>query len=293
MAKLIPLSISSQPIAPPTAFYHRGALTRFGLVTMMLFGLNACADATSKSSSKASASKASASSPAPAASVATPANSDSKIQQALAANLTKSGINAKILSVTPTTMPNMYWVKAEGMSPFFTDNTGQYIVQGQVLKVGGNQPEHISADLLAQDTKAALATIDKKDMIIFPATGTPKGALYVFTDADCGYCRKLHSEINQINALGIEVRYLPWPRSEQTFPIMEKIWCSKDRAAALTQAKQGMPVEAAQCDNPVRRIHDLGLNLGITGTPAIFTEQGRQIGGYLPPEELLKAMTAP
>lgn len=80
-------------------------------------------------------------------------------------------------------------------------------------------------------------------------------------------------------------------RSEQTFPIMESIWCSSDRQKAITDAKNGEPVNAPACENPVRRIHDLGMALGINGTPAIFTESGQQIGGYLPPEQLLKAVT--
>lgn len=215
---------------------------------------------------------------------------DAQLQQTLAANLAKSGITAKITAVTPTSMPNIYWVKADGLPAFFTDSTGQYIVQGDIVKVGGAKPEHISANLLAQDAKASLTTIDKKDMIIFPANGQTKASIYVFTDADCGYCRKFHSEIDKVNALGIEVRYLPWPRSEQTMPIMEKIWCSSDRKQALTDAKQGLPVNAPACTNPVRKIYELGANLGINGTPAIFDIEGHQLGGYVPPTELAKLL---
>lgn len=218
------------------------------------------------------------------------AKNESQLQQMLAANLAKSGITAKITSVTATSMPNIYWVKAEGLPAFFTDVTGQYVVQGDIIKVGGAKPEHISANLQAQDAKASLASIDKKDMIIFPAKGQMKAAIYVFTDADCGYCRKLHSEIDEINALGIEVRYLPWPRSEQTMPIMEKIWCSSDRKKALTDAKLGMPINSPTCSNPVRKIYALGANLGINGTPAVFDTEGHQLGGYLPPAELAQAL---
>ena len=218
------------------------------------------------------------------------AKNESQLQQMLAANLAKSGITAKITSVTATSMPNIYWVKAEGLPAFFTDVTGQYVVQGDIIKVGGAKPEHISANLQAQDAKASLASIDKKDMIIFPAKGQMKAAIYVFTDADCGYCRKFHSEINEINSLGIEVRYLPWPRSEQTMPIMEKIWCSSDRKKALTDAKLGMPINAPTCNNPVRKIYELGANLGINGTPAVFDTEGHQLGGYVPPAELAQAL---
>lgn len=253
-----------------------------------MVGLAGCDNAQSRTPANSESQKLEAtSSSAPVAKVA---KNESQLQQMLAANLAKSGITAKITSVTATSMPNIYWVKAEGLPAFFTDVTGQYVVQGDIIKVGGAKPEHISANLQAQDAKASLASIDKKDMIIFPAKGQMKAAIYVFTDADCGYCRKLHSEIDEINALGIEVRYLPWPRNEQTMPIMEKIWCSSDRKKALTDAKLGMPINSPTCSNPVRKIYELGANLGINGTPAVFDTEGHQLGGYLPPVELAQAL---
>lgn len=250
-----------------------------------MIGLAGCDNAQSRTPANSESQKLEATS-----SSAPVAKNESQLQQMLAANLAKSGITAKITSVTATSMPNIYWVKAEGLPAFFTDVTGQYVVQGDIIKVGGAKPEHISANLQAQDAKASLASIDKKDMIIFPAKGQMKAAIYVFTDADCGYCRKFHSEINEINALGIEVRYLPWPRSEQTMPIMEKIWCSSDRKKALTDAKLGMPINSPTCSNPVRKIYELGANLGINGTPAVFDKEGHQLGGYLPPAELAQAL---
>lgn len=219
----------------------------------------------------------------------TPAN-NAQLLQTIRQNMAKSGINAKVTSVTPTEMPSMYLVKAEGMRPFLVDSTGQYVFQGEMLKIGTPEPVSITRDLMANEAKTALAKVDKKDMIIFPAKGATKSFIYVFTDADCGYCRKLHSQIADINALGIEVRYLPWPRSEESFPIMEKIWCSQDRNTALTKAKTGEPIDAPQCQNPVAKLHDLGMDLGVSGTPAIFTPDGHQIGGYLPPQELAKAL---
>lgn len=265
-----------------------------GLVLSGLLVITGCDNANSsnaKTTVKATSSTTSATSaPSASAAVATPHDNDTKVQQLLQANLAKAGIDTKVLSATPTSMPNIYWVKAQGMPALFTDSTGQYVIQGEIVKLAGDRPQSISADLQARDAKAALATVDTKDMIIFPAKGTTKAVINVFTDADCGYCRKLHSEINEINALGIEVRYLPWPRSEQTFPIMEKIWCSKDRNLALTQAKAGEPIEASQCENPVKRIHDLGLSIGVSGTPAIYSKDGKHLGGYLPPQQLAQAL---
>ena len=271
------------------ATYPAKTLFNSRLITSVIVagmvGLAGCDNAQSRTPANSESQK-----PEATSSSAPVAKNESQLQQLLAANLAKSGITAKITSVTATSMPNIYWVKAEGLPAFFTDATGQYVVQGDIIKVGGAKPEHISANLQAQDAKASLATIDKKDMIIFPAKGQMKAAIYVFTDADCGYCRKFHSEINDINTLGIEVRYLPWPRNEQTMPIMEKIWCSSDRKKALTDAKLGMPIDAPTCSNPVRKIYELGANLGINGTPAVFDTEGHQHGGYLPPAELAQAL---
>ena len=269
---------------PAKTLFNSRLITSVIAVAGMV-GLAGCDNAQSRTPANSESQKLEATS-----SSAPVAKNESQLQQMLAANLAKSGITAKITSVTATSMPNIYWVKAEGLPAFFTDVTGQYVVQGDIIKVGGAKPEHISANLQAQDAKASLATIDKKDMIIFPAKGQMKAAIYVFTDADCGYCRKFHSEIDEVNALGIEVRYLPWPRSEQTMPIMEKIWCSSDRKKALTDAKLGMPINAPTCSNPVRKIYELGANLGINGTPAVFDTEGHQLGGYLPPAELAQAL---
>lgn len=254
------------------------------LLTVLGFGISAC------NNGNAEANKNTAAQPTTSTSQASPAKDNDELKKILNQNFSKSGIKATVNTVTETDIPNMYLVKAEGLPAVLSDSTGQYIFQGEVIKVGGSKPESITGNIMAAETKIALGKIDKKDMIIFPAKGATKAAIYAFTDADCSYCRKLHSEIDQINALGIEVRYLPWPRSEATLPIMEKIWCSKDRNTALTRAKKGEPIEAPQCDSPVKKIHQIGADLGINGTPAIFSEDGKQLGGYLPPQALAQAL---
>ena len=218
------------------------------------------------------------------------ATDETGLVSALQANLKASGIDEKIISAVPTEMPGIYWVTAEGLPAFFADKTGKYIIQGQIVQVGAQTPVDISSALVAKSAKEKLAAVDKKDMVIFPATGKAKAVIYVFTDADCGYCQKLHSEIKQTNDLGIEVRYLAWPRSEESVPKMEAVWCSDNRQAAMNQAKAGANVSATTCPNPVRSQLELGMSLGVRGTPAIFSESGQQIGGYVPSEQLAKAL---
>ena len=216
--------------------------------------------------------------------------SDAKVVKSLQANLKASGIEDTILSAVPTDMADIYWVTAEGLPSFFTDKAGKHIIQGQIIAVGAKAPVDISAALVASTAQEALKAVDKKDMVIYPAKGATKAVIYVFTDADCGYCRKLHGEMNDINARGIEVRYLAWPRSQESVPKMEAIWCSEDRKAAMDQGKTGANVQAPSCANPVQEQMALGARLGVRGTPAIFTEAGQQVGGYLPAAQLAEAV---
>lgn len=213
-------------------------------------------------------------------------DSDAKVVKSLQANLKSSGIEETILSAVPTDMADIYWVTAEGLPSFFTDKAGKHIIQGQIIAVGAETPVDISAALVASTAQKALKAVDKKDMVIYPATGMTKAVVYSFTDADCPYCTKLHEEMADINARGIEVRYLAWPRSQESVPKMEAIWCSQDRKAAMDQGKAGANVQAPSCNSPVQSQMALGRSLGVNGTPAIFTESGQQIGGYLPAAQL-------
>ena len=219
-------------------------------------------------------------------------DSDAKVVKSLQANLKASGIEETILSAVPTDMTGIYWVTAEGLPSFFTDKAGKHIIQGQIIAVGTEAPVDISAALLASTAQEALKAVDKKDMVIYPAKGATKAVVYAFTDADCGYCRKLHEEMDDINTRGIEVRYLAWPRSQESVPKMEAIWCSQDRKAAMNQGKAGADVQAPSCANPVQEQMALGAKLGVRGTPAIFTEAGQQVGGYLPAAQLAEAVGA-
>ena len=96
--------------------------------------------------------------------------------------------------------------------------------------------------------------------------------------------------MDDINARGIEVRYIAWPRGEQHMPMMENIWCSKDRHAAFDRAIAGEPIEPASCKNPVRNMYEMGLNIGVNGTPAIYNADGIHIGAYMSAAELEKAL---
>lgn len=212
-----------------------------------------------------------------------------KLIKALQANLKNANINAKILDVKATEVPNIYWVSIEGMSSVYVTADGKYIIQGDVIKLDKN-PHSIGDKLQATENIKHFAALKKEDLLVYPAKGQTKHVVYVFTDASCPYCHKLHEHMSEINAKGIEVRYIAWPRGPQFMPAMESVWCSADRQKAFDQAIAGVQLPAATCKNPVKDQYQMGLNMGVNGTPAIYSENGEYLGGYLTPEELDKRL---
>lgn len=208
------------------------------------------------------------------------------VKHALQANLDKAQIKAKVLDVTPIAMPDMYFATLENMPPIFTDKTGTYLLQGSLISLENGTPMDIGEQVSALFAKQALASVDKSEMIIFSPKGKPKASVYVFSDPTCHYCQVLHRDMDKLNAQGIEVRYLAWPRGEELIPLAESVWCNADRQQAITDAKAGKHPKPATCDNPVQKHLALGHSLGVSGTPAVFTSNGTQVGGYLPPSEL-------
>lgn len=210
------------------------------------------------------------------------------IYDALTKNMAAADINLNVSGILPTSMPDMYVATIDGMAPIFVDKTGKYIIQGEIVELGGARPKNITSELQATLAKAELTAVPEDEMIIFPAKGETKATIYVFSDPTCHYCQLLHKEIDQTNSAGVEVRYLAWPRSDHAVPLAEAVWCSADRNTALTDAKLGKMPTASSCSNPVQKHMALGHKLGVAGTPAVFTQNGEQIGGYLPSADLAK-----
>jgi len=189
--------------------------------------------------------------------------------------------------IRPSPVPGLYEV-ASGTEIGYVSSDGEFYIDGDVfdMKTRSNLTENRRKGARADIVRA----IRDDEAIVF----SPKGFVYtinVFTDIDCGYCRKLHAEIDELNRLGVRVRYLMYPRSGPGGEAWQKavsVWCSANRNDALTRAKRGEAVEAKTCRNPVADQADLGRELGIRGTPGIITEGGDYIAGYMPAPRLVE-----
>ena len=172
----------------------------------------------------------------------------------------------------------------------YVSNDGKYLLQGSLFDIQAKQD--LGAAALAGVRRELIRSIPVKDRIVF-APKDPKYTVLVFTDVECGYCRKLHSEIADYNRQGIAVEYVAFPRmgpASEDFRKMEAVWCAGDRKKALTDAKNDRAVASGRCTSPVAAQYNLGLRAGLTGTPMILAEDGTQLGGYLPPADLRMAL---
>jgi len=197
--------------------------------------------------------------------------------------------DAIVDSITPSPIPGMSEVLI-GAKLFYVTDDGKYIFNGTLIELATRTD--LSEKRLSSVRRALLDKVSEKDMIIFPASH-PRHTLTVFTDIDCGYCRKLHKDIDKYNEEGITVRYLPFPRTGPNTPSYYKavsVWCSADRQSALTRAKTGADVPNASCDNPVLASLALGHKLGVSGTPSLILEDGQLLPGYVPPKKLAQVL---
>lgn len=184
-------------------------------------------------------------------------------------------------------LPGFREVIAGGQLLYVSDD-GRYLMQGAVLDLQAQQDLMQSSVALKKYRVELLKTVPQSERIVFAPPNT-KYTVSVFTDIECGYCRKLHGEIAELNKLGVAVEYLAFPRmglGSKDHQDMISVWCSSDRKRALTDAKAGKPVPGKDCKNPVSMEYDLGQRMGVNGTPAIYAPDGTQLGGYLPPQAL-------
>lgn len=212
---------------------------------------------------------------ASATAMATDAEIKSKLQALGAKNIEVKDSPVKGLKTAVTDQGILY-----------VSENGQYVLQGKMYELTNKGPVDVAGKLLVDKVNAL-----KNEMIIYPAKNE-KYVVTVFMDITCHYCHLLHQQVKEYNDLGITVRYLAFPRAgmNETARQMEAIWTSKDPVFALNEAEKGNLPKELKTPNIVKRHYDLGVQLGVQGTPSIVTSTGELIGGYLKPKDLLAAL---
>ncbi|HEV2212055.1 MAG TPA: DsbC family protein [Gammaproteobacteria bacterium] len=195
--------------------------------------------------------------------------------------------------VTPAPIPGLYRLVLGPQVGYVTAD-GRYLVRGDIVDI--KDGDNLTAEDRAAARLAYIKSLGEQNMIVFAAPH-PRHTLTVLTDIDCGFCRQLARDMPQLTAMGIELRYIPFPRAGVDSSSWDKavsVWCAKDRQTAYRDAMLGAPVVPLKCDPaPVAAGYEFAQKLGLEGTPAIITETGRLIGGYLPAPQLAQLLDNP
>lgn len=213
------------------------------------------------------------------------ANNSHDLEKARRTISIKLGVPVKDIQNSP--VANLYLVSIPPRL-FYISSDGKYVIDGDMIDVASKT--NITEGLRGKARLQAINNLGKDSMIIFsPKKGKVKHTITVFTDIDCPYCRKLHSDIAKYNALGIRVRYLAYPRAgigSGSYDKAVSVWCASDRKKAMAMAMGQQIVKAEKCTNPVDAEYKLGNMIGVRGTPALVLENGQMVPGYVPPARL-------
>jgi len=191
--------------------------------------------------------------------------------------------------VSQSVLPGIYEV-VYGAQILYMSSNGQYVIQGDLIDL--NKRENITESTRKVQRARLLNDIQDETTIIFTPEKV-KHTITVFTDIDCGYCRKLHKEIQDYLDAGIKVRYLAYPRSgvnTDSYYKIATVWCSDDKNVAMTESKAGVKLPRKSCDNPVQEHMKLADQFGVTGTPTIVLEDGEVVPGYVPAARLSRML---
>ena len=219
------------------------------------------------------------------------AMAETKVQHADLIKRFEAKLGFKIVSVADSSISGLLQVNTNS-GIFYASEDGEYFVNGRIYKVG---------DQIIDETGAAFkqyrleGVARFKDSAIEFKAKKEKFVINVFTDATCGFCRKLHNEMDILNDLGITVRYLAFPRqgiNSQVYRDAVSIWCAENPQEAMTKAKAGSNVLNASCANEVADQYNFGKAAGVNSTPNIIMPDGSLVKGYQPAQSLLLTLQA-
>jgi thiol:disulfide interchange protein DsbC len=205
---------------------------------------------------------------------------------ALRAALEKAVPGIEVDSIKPSLIPGYREVAISGRV-VYVSNDGKYLIQGTLMELQSR--DNLTAVSEGALRRGMLDAVPRERRIIF-SPAKPKYRLTVFTDIDCGFCRKMHNQMAEYNKAGISVEYLFFPRAGEKSEAWDKavsVWCAPNRQKALTDAKADRPVPKKSCTNPIAEDYALGKRVGVDGTPAVYGPDGTQLGGYLSPADML------
>jgi thiol:disulfide interchange protein DsbC len=213
--------------------------------------------------------------------------SEAAIRQAFKSKIPEMTVE----SVGKTPMAGLYEVVANGQI-FYVDEKVTVVIRGVLFDARTPAMRNLTSE---RNAELAAALLRKStDAAIKRVRGNGKRVLYTFEDPNCGYCRQLQKELLKLN--DVTIYTFLWPiLSQDSVEKSKAVWCARDRARAWDDLMTSgvAPQNDAKCENPLEKNLGLAQRFGIRGTPAVFTADGRSIGGFVEAAKIEEAFRTP
>lgn len=206
---------------------------------------------------------------------------------AVLATLHQKYPNTNFTSVDTTPLPGVYEL-VMGHNIAYSDKDGHYFLFGNLYDM--QERQDLTAPKRDALNRVDVSKIPMKDAIV-RVQGKGERKLYIFTDPDCPFCKKLEVEtLPKLDNVTIYVFMFPITQLHpHAAEHSQDIWClpEKDRAAAWTNAltKNEIP-PTATCANPIDELAKIGADFGIHGTPTLISADGRMLPGAVDVQRL-------
>ncbi|MFK7858885.1 MAG: DsbC family protein [Granulosicoccus sp.] len=182
--------------------------------------------------------------------------------------------------ISESVIPGLYEVITDGQI-YYVNESAEYLIDGSLIRLSDRA--NLTDARLGGIHMTLIEDMDETDMLIYEPETPSNRSITVFTDISCGYCRRLHAELDTLLDEGVRVRYLLFPRAglgSQGHKDLESVWCADNPQAAMDNAKAGGQIEPKTCDNPIEAHVALAESVGLRGTPLIYTDSGEKVPGY-------------
>jgi thiol:disulfide interchange protein DsbC len=192
--------------------------------------------------------------------------------------------------VTKTPIPGLYEIRVNGTEIFYTDATGNFLIQGNLIDT--KQRRNLTEERVDKLTAISFDSLPLKDAFTI-VRGNGKRKLAVFEDPNCGYCKRFEQDLQKVDNVTIHMFLYPILSADSTDK-SKNIWCAKDKAKAWQDwmVRDQLPA-VASCDSAaVTRNVELGRKYKITGTPTLVFVDGSRVPGAIGSAEVEKHLTA-
>jgi len=192
--------------------------------------------------------------------------------------------------VSKTPVPGLFEIRVNGTDIFYTDATGNYLVQGNLIDTRSRR--NLTEERVDKLTAVKFDTLPFKDAFTI-VRGNGQRKLAVFEDPNCGYCKRFERDLQKVDNVTVYMFLYPilGPDSAEK---SRAIWCAKDKAQAWQDwmvRDQSPPAAAAMCDSSaLTRNTELGRGYKITGTPTLVFVNGNRVPGAIDTKQIEKLL---